>query len=286
MCPSTGADDSTDSAAFQRSPSPSRDDQDVAGGISLDDGVPRYESKTLGRCLRDKNPIERVLVNRRQIPDASHVFRTNWQRHSSQLIERIPPPVARIPDTEGALHALQHHFPINDDTQNVGSRADGGTDFGRKGVRAAQGNQGGVGTNKKSVQISPSRKRSRSTGASQPGRNFMRPFIPPRRARRRRCVGRTTWATGFPWRVITISSPSSTARITSEKRFFAWATLNSMHPIIAISSGHFKSRARRPRWAPIYTSRFDVSPSYMPLRISYNSPFVPCCFPRSVYASD
>lgn len=77
-------------------------------------------------------------------------------------------------------------------------------------------------------------------GASQPGRNWMRSFMPPSRTCRRSGGGGAIWATGLPWRVMTTFSPFSTARISSGKRFLASAMLTSMFTIIAIIYGHNK----------------------------------------------
>ena len=51
--------------------------------------------------------------------------------------------------------------------------------------RIGQGDQGGVGVKQIAVHNSPARRRSSSTGASQPGGNWMRSFMAPRRTWRR-----------------------------------------------------------------------------------------------------
>ena len=69
----------------------------------------------------------------------------------------------------------------------------------------------------------------------------MRSFMPPSLTSRRSGGGGAIWATGLPWRVMTTFSPSSTARISSGKRFLASAMLTSMLAIIARNYGHSKN---------------------------------------------
>ena len=104
---------------------------------------------------------------------------------------------------------------------------------------APQCEKGDVRVEQFAVHRSPSRKRSRSIGASQPGLNLMRPSHPPSRTLRRLDPGGgPISATGLPWRVMITRSPFSTARISSVRRFLATAVLTSMSQIRAIIYGH------------------------------------------------
>src|SRR5271169_618871 len=74
----------------------------------------------------------------------------------------------------------------------------------------------------------------------------MRSFIVPNRTLRRSGGGGASCATGLPWRVITMLSPFSTARISSCRRFLASAMLTSIEKlIIATIYGQIKSAGRK-----------------------------------------
>ena len=115
----------------------------------------------------------------------------------------------------------------------------------RQAIGRSQSYQRHVRVEQIALQRSPSKNRSRSTGASQPGRSSMRSLIPPSRTRRRWSGGAEIWATGLPCRVMTNVFPVFDRADEFRQTVLCFGDADIHGEIIAIFYGYFCDYSQR-----------------------------------------
>jgi hypothetical protein len=165
-------------------------------------GIGSHRDEVLYGGLRNQRPVERIVMDGRQAIESGNVVAAKSPSAVSHQARGSPTSSLPLADLSTTSQYEMRVRPGID--RRPHDR--------RKPPWRCHRQQNDVGVQQVAGQISPSRERSRSTGASHPGRSRMRPCMLPKRTFRRVGGGGISCAAGLPLRVMTTGSASSTAR--------------------------------------------------------------------------